>query len=325
MKQINIKETDAGQRFDKFLFRLMPGAGKSFLYKMLRKKNITLNGKRAEGNEIVSEGDVVEVFFSDETFEKFCSTTGVDKEKEQESNAVLHRWNLENPKPSVVYDGEHILILNKPAGLLSQKAKPDDVSVVEFVDEFIKQKEPGFKPSVSNRLDRNTSGLILAGKSVYGQRILASMLKDRAFSKLYLRVIKGEVKGGRAESFLEKNEALNLVKVGDKGEKIITEYRPLAVTKDGTLLEVHLITGKSHQIRAQMAALSHPLAGDAKYGDKDYNLLMKKKYGMSHQALHAYKVVFPADSPAKELAGRSFFADLPKELDAFCKENGIKL
>ncbi|MBP5184503.1 MAG: RluA family pseudouridine synthase, partial [Lachnospiraceae bacterium] len=112
MKQINIKETDAGQRFDKFLFRLMPGAGKSFLYKMLRKKNITLNGKRAEGNEIVSEGDVVEVFFSDETFEKFCSTTGVDKEKEQESNAVLHRWNLENPKPSVVYDGEHILILN---------------------------------------------------------------------------------------------------------------------------------------------------------------------------------------------------------------------
>ncbi|MBP5185117.1 MAG: RNA pseudouridine synthase, partial [Lachnospiraceae bacterium] len=124
--------------------------------------------------------------------------------KEQESNAVLHRWNLENPKPSVVYDGEHILILNNPAGLLSQKAKPDDVSVVEFVDEFIKQKEPGFKPSVSNRLDRNTSGLILAGKSVYGQRILASMLKDRAFSKLYLCVIKGEVKAEERRASLRR-------------------------------------------------------------------------------------------------------------------------
>ncbi len=325
MKTLDIKETDAGQRLDKFLVRVLPGAGKSFLYKMLRKKNITLNGKKAEGNETVLEGDRVEVFFSDETFEKFCNSTRIVEENNDKNKIVRHEWNHEIPAPSVVFENEHVLILDKPAGLLSQKAKPDDISVVEFVEDYVKEKEPGFKPSVSNRLDRNTSGLILAGKTIFGQRVLSEMLKERSLSKYYLCIVKGDVKAGRAESYLEKNEVTNTVKIGDRGEKIVTVYKPLAKTEDSTLLEVDLVTGKSHQIRAQMAALCHPLAGDAKYGDKAYNQVMKKKYGITHQALHAYRVVFPKDCRIKDLAGKTVKTKLPKEIGEFCGLNGIDI
>ncbi len=151
------------------------------------------------------------------------------------------------------------------------------------------------------------------------------MLKDRSLSKYYICIVRGDVKAGRTESFLEKNEATNTVKIGTSGEKTVTVYKPLAKTEDGTLLEVDLVTGKSHQIRAQMAALGHPLAGDAKYGDKAYNSVMKKKYGITHQALHAYKVVFPGDCKIKDLAGKTVKTKLPKEIGEFCKVNGIDI
>ena len=318
MKQVNITEYDAGQRLDKFVMRLLPGAEKNFIYKMLRKKNIVLNGKKAEGNELLAANDEIRIFFSDETYEKFRLGGG---------SAATGPVKVTGPKPEILFENEHILVMNKPAGLLSQKAEADDVSVVEFVAAHLKERGiTGVKPSVANRLDRNTSGIILAGISVFGQRELASMLKDRTLEKYYLCVVSGRVeKGGRAEAYITKDEVKNKATVGEEGEKIVTVYRPLAVTGDGTLLEIELVTGKSHQIRAQMAALGFPLAGDVKYGKPQYNAEMKKKYGISRQALHAWRVVFPEGKALEGLDGNEVRAGLPEDIKRFVEKNGIKL
>lgn len=322
MKQLSVSATDAGQRFDKYLMRTLPGAGKSFIYKMLRKKNIVLNGSKAEGNELLKVGDEVKLFFSDETYEKFAS--GQDK-------AVSVEPTLPARMPAIVFENDHILAFDKPAGLLSQKAEESDVSAVEYVAAYLKGKvtESGFKPSVSNRLDRNTSGMLLAGKTGYGQRELAKMLRDRTIAKYYLCIVKGEIKEpGREESFLTKDEITNKVSI-DKNmgaERIVTAYKPISATNMGTLLEVELITGKSHQIRAQMAALGHPIAGDSKYGDREYNTQMRERFGVKRQMLHAWRVVFPELSgPLSDISGKEIKTGLPAEMEHFCKAFGIKI
>jgi len=353
MKELIVSATDAGQRFDKYLLRLMPAAGKSFLYKMLRKKNITLNGKKAEGNELLKSGDQVKVFFADETYEKFAggsdstgvrpsdngnsSKTSVGKktaafsEKADKTAGNAQTAGL-GKMPEIVFENEHILAINKPVGMLSQKAEIADTSAVEYVADYLSKTgktEAGFKPSVSNRLDRNTSGILLAGKTIYGQRMLAQMLKERSLEKYYLCIVKGEVKeAGRAEAFLTKDEAKNTVKISNESgeERIITAYRPIANTSMGTLLEVELVTGKSHQIRAQMAYLGHPIAGDSKYGDKDYNSSMRERFGVKHQILHAWRLVFPKmEGPLADISEKEIKTALPKEIDHFCKAFGIKL
>lgn len=341
MKQLSVSATDAGQRFDKYLMRLLPGAGKSFLYKMLRKKNIVLNGAKAEGNELLNAGDEVKVFFSDDTFEKFSengsddsrtvprnnSHNGSNRISQINSGAV----NLLERMPGIVFENEHILAIDKPAGLLSQKAEESDVSAVEYVAAYLKNNgiEKGLKPSVSNRLDRNTSGLLLAGKTGFGQRELAKMLRDRTVEKYYLCIVKGEVKEpGREESFLTKDEITNKVSI-DKSmgaERIVTAYRPISATSTGTLLEVELITGKSHQIRAQMAAIGHPIAGDSKYGDREYNALMRERFGIKRQMLHAYRMVFPILSgPLEDISGKEIKTCLPAEIEHFCRAYGVKI
>ena len=156
MRQIEINANQSGQRFDKFLQKYMREATKSFIYKMLRKKNITLNGKKAQGNEKLESGDKVVLFFSEETLEKFCG--GQPRKKEGKKAAF-----------PILYEDEQILLINKPAGLLSQKAKPEDVSLVELVQQYV-GCEPGFSPGICNRLDRNTSGIVVAGKTLQASR-----------------------------------------------------------------------------------------------------------------------------------------------------------
>ena len=335
MKSFLISATDAGQRFDKYLVRLLPGAGKSFLYKMLRKKNIVLNGAKAEGNELLNAGDEVKVFFSDETFEKFSEGksgdmgAGSNTDSRNVSRFGSNNGNLLERMPKVVFENEHILAIDKPAGLLSQKAEDSDVSAVEYVAAYLKNKgmEQGLKPSVSNRLDRNTSGLLLAGKTGFGQRELAKMLRDRTVEKYYLCIVEGEIKtAGREESFLTKDESTNKVTIDKEqgAERIITVYRPISATKLGTLLEVELITGKSHQIRAQMAAVGHPIAGDSKYGNREYNTQMRERFGIKRQMLHAWRMVFPKlTGPLEDVSEKEIKTELPQEIEHFCKAFGI--
>ncbi len=312
MKQISIEERDAGQRFDKFLKKYFREAGSSFLYKMLRKKNITLNGKKADGSEKLAAGDRIAVFFSDDTFAKM---RGVNQSNgEFESLGRIPHRNVH-----VIYEDENIIGVNKPAGILSQKSVPSDISINEEILSYLieegavtKESYEVFHPSVANRLDRNTTGLILAGKTLQGQQMLSESLKSRDIKKLYHCVVYGNMtEGRRVDGFLLKDEAANKVSILQQPQKdakpIATEYRPLEIGDNVTLVEVHLITGRSHQIRAHLASLGYPVIGDVKYGNPRVNREYERRYHVRHQLLHAYSVTLP-DGRHFEAADPAVFA-----------------
>ncbi len=293
-----IKENESSQRFDKFLHKYLPDAGSSFLYKMLRKKNITLNGKKAEGKEQLNAGDVVRFFLAEETLTKFKgSTEGV----QNYSEAFKALEPVE-----IVYENKHILVANKPAGVLSQKAEVNDCSLNEWLIGYLleqgtitEEELATYKPSVCNRLDRNTSGMVICAKTLAGSQEMSRIIKNRKVRKFYRLFVKGQIKqAGELNDSLRKDHKTNKVQVGEEGSKIITKYEPLKIWPDRTLLEVELITGKTHQIRAHLASAGYPLIGDYKYGDKGFNDIYKKRYQVESQLLHAYRLEFPQMSGA---------------------------
>lgn len=320
MQQITIAENEAGQRLDKLLAKYMDKAPKSFLYKMLRKKNITLNNKKATGNERLKSQDVVKLFLSDETIAGF-SGPGIC---------------LTEEKLDIIYEDKNILLINKPAGMLSQKAAPSDVSVVEHLITYLVksgqlcgQDLKTFKPSVCNRLDRNTSGLIAAGKSLDGLRELSRCFKERRLEKYYLCLTVGQVKKpAHIRGFLAKDPGANKVHITedgtDKSSFIETKYRPLCARGDATLLEVQLLTGKPHQIRAHLASHGHPIIGDYKYGKRELNDMYKAAYGLKHQLLHAYRIVFPvSEGILSGLSGKEFCAEPPFIFQKIAEDKGV--
>ncbi len=311
MRSITVNKNEAGQRLDKLLSKYLNLAGKGFLYKMMRKKNIVLNGKKCDGSEKLSEGDEIKLFLADETIEKF-SEVKVQKVKKT--------------KLDIIYEDDHVLLINKPSGMLSQKAKEQDESLVEYLIDYLldsgkltKEDLRSFRPSVCNRLDRNTSGLVAAGCSLAGLQKLSAMFKDRSLHKYYLCVVSGSVREKkRIEGFLKKDEKTNQVTISQRemsdSAPICTEYEPLMETDTYTLLKVTLITGRTHQIRAHLASIGHPIVGDAKYGNVRVNEEAKRQYHIRSQMLHSWKLVFPQmEEPLAHLSGKSFTAPLPGE------------
>lgn len=254
MREFVISENESNQRLDKYLKKLLPEASTSFLYKMLRKKNIVLNGKKADGSEKLNIDDSVKIFFSQETFEKF---SGHGEQRMEQLPAIKnHRLPFE-----ILFENEDILAINKPVGMLSQKADSGDISANEWVLSYLsdtKQWNPKenrtFRPSVCNRLDRNTSGILIAGKTLKGLQEMADALKKRTVQKYYLAVVKGVLRdGAHLKGYLRKDSATNQVSISkqplsNEDKPIETEYEPIESNGKVTLLKVHLMTGRSHQI-----------------------------------------------------------------------------
>ncbi|MCL2718431.1 MAG: RluA family pseudouridine synthase [Lachnospiraceae bacterium] len=316
-----ITPNEANQRLDKFLHKYLPEAGNSFIYKMLRKKNITLNGKKADGNEKTLAGDEITFFISDETIRKFQTTvSGLQN---------YYQAYQQFTELKILFENEHLLIADKPAGLLSQKAKAEDISLNDWLIGYLlasnqinEESLKTFKPSALNRLDRNTCGISLCGKTLIGSQEISRLLKERKIQKYYQLIVKGEItKAGQLGGYLNKDEKNNKVQIirgkgaaerltktiidsaGKPVENVLTKYRPIKTNSTCTLVEAELVTGKTHQIRAHFAGIGHPLIGDYKYGDRQVNDEFKRLYGVESQLLHASRVVFPVmEAPLSDLS-----------------------
>ena len=355
MREINVSTNEAGQRLDKLLHKYLKNANTSFIYKMLRKKNIMLNDKKAEGKEILSLGDSVKMYFSEETFDIMTGQTAEPTKtsiRDTKSNATLRpddasreaktskfsnsktketSKSISDFRKYIVYEDENLLVLNKPSGWLSQSDGSGLPSVNERCLSYLmatgalsETQLQTFKPGIANRLDRNTSGLILFGKTLPALQALATLLRDRTMEKYYLAVVVGDIDHPqRIDGYLAKDEKKNQVEIRKTvfpdAIEIHTAYEPLKRSKEFTVLKVHLITGKTHQIRAHLRSIGHPIIGDPKYGRKEANVYYRNHSGVKSQLLHAWELHFPEtlDGVLKNLAGKTISAAPPKEFHSF--------
>lgn len=326
MREIIIRPNEAGQRLDKFLTKYMALAPKSFFYKMLRKKNITLNGRKATGQEKLSVNDTVKLFLSDETIDKFT-----------EKKTLHQPADIPPADLDILYEDRHTIFINKPAGMLSQKAEKNDISLVEYMIGYLLKSRQiteeelcTFHPSVCNRLDRNTSGIVAAGKTLAALQELSEMFRERSVKKYYLCLAAGTVtQGAHISGFLTKDPRTNTViystSMTKGAARIETEYRPLSTGNHVTLLEVHLITGKTHQIRAHLASQGHPIIGDYKYGDRKINDRYRSEYGLTSQLLHSVRLCIPeCTGTLSGLSGKVLTAPLPELFQRICEDKKIQ-
>lgn len=311
MIEYKITADSADQRMDRFLKKLLPNAQTGFLMKMLRKKRIKLNGARAEANTLVREGDTVTFYFSQDTFDKFAGKT----DAAPQTDALPPKLRALITPP--LYEDAHVLAVNKPAGLLTQPDATGDPSVSDIAASL--PHGGTFHPAPANRLDRDTSGIVLIAKDYATQKALAEEISERRVTKEYIALVAGVVtEGGTLTGKLTKDAATNTVSVtAERGEaNAVLDYAPIEARGELTLLSVRLHTGKTHQIRAQLAEAGHPIVGDAKYGTSGVNWTLSMAYGLHHQVLHARHYAVPA-------LGIDITAPLPADVSRILDQLGF--
>mgnify|MGYP003306582574 CR=1 FL=1 len=305
IRSFKINKNDAGQRLDKFLLKIMPSIPESLLHRYLREKRIKVNGKKIPLNSRITENDTVELYIRDEFFEK------------SEKNA----FKTLNARIDIVFEDENVLLVDKTPGVIVHSDDKEDsdtlinrvLSYLYKKGEWNPEKENSFVPALCNRIDRNTGGIVICAKNAETLRCINDIIKNREIEKKYLALVHGtfENKSGKISNWLLKNPDTNTVKVYHSPKSGALEahslYKVLKSDKkrDMSLVEVELLTGRTHQIRAQFSDMGHPLVGDGKYGiNRD-----DKKIGYKYQALYSYKLVFhpkDRDSHLAYLAGREF-------------------
>ncbi len=316
MREIIINKNDSGQRLDKFMNKRFPDMPQSLLYKYIRKKCVKLNGKHIKESEKLNEGDILKLYISEEFFEK----------KKQEAFIPI-KADL-----NIIYEDENIILVNKPAGLVVHKDETNSGdTLIDRIQSYLYNKgeynpkeENTFAPSLANRIDRNTQGIVIGAKNAQTLRVLNEKIKNREIKKRYLCLAFGKFEkiNDILSGYLErKDKSVKIFnKPSDKTKEIKTGYRILSYRDGISLAEINLITGRTHQIRAHLAHIGHPLVGDEKYGDRNKN----KTFDYKYQALCSYKLSFKFSSNAGILEYLNNQSFIIKDID-FVKKFGYKL
>ncbi len=311
MRKLIISKNESGQRIDRFLKKYLNKAPNSFIFKMLRKKNIELNKKRAKPETMLKEGDIVYLFLAEDTINKFRDV------KSFESNIDIN----------LVYEDKNIILINKDIGISSHSSYEGEDNLVDGMISYLiekgdynPEKEKTFIPSIVNRLDKNTSGIVIGCKNYQSLKAMNEAMRDDKIDRYYISLVSGDLKDKLVlEDYLLKDKDRNKVEIleeeTENSKEIKTKVRKIESNGKYSLVEVQLLTGRSHQIRAHLASIGNPLVGDPKYGERQVNSYFYKNYKLESQFLHSNKVKFTdMPKPLEYLSGKEFTCELGNSL-----------